>query len=148
VTLRMSWRARRADGGGDGGTHGCTVGGELSAVSGSQKPKFSSIWVEERLRNGSETARETAEFRPRSRPARLLEVINDRGESHCHRNRHRGGRALPVPGCPQGHLPRRSTLTIVTSEVAPPHIVVQGYLFEACRNNKFAENGLRDLKMV
>ena len=80
-----------------------------------QKPKFSSIWVEKRLRNGSETARETAEFRPRSRPARLLEVINDRGESHCHRTRHRGGRALPVPGCPQGRFPRRSTLKRDTS---------------------------------
>jgi hypothetical protein len=37
-------------------------------------------------------------------------VINDRGESHCHRTRHRGGPALPVPGCPQGRFPRRSTL--------------------------------------
>jgi hypothetical protein len=65
----------------------------------------------ERLRNGAETAdRETADFRPRSRPALLLEVINDRGELHCHRIRHRGGRALPVPGCPQGRFPRRSTL--------------------------------------
>jgi hypothetical protein len=61
-------------------------------------------------RNGSETARETAVYRPRSRPALLLEVINDRGELHCHRTRHRGGRALPVPGCPQGRFPRRSTL--------------------------------------
>ena len=95
---------------GDGGTNGCIVGGWALGVSGPQKPKFSSIWVEKRLRNGSETARETAEFRPRSRPALLLEVINDRGELHCHRTRHRGGRALPVPGCPQGRFPRRSTL--------------------------------------
>jgi hypothetical protein len=36
--------------------------------------------------------------------------MNDRGELHCHRTRHRGGRALPVPGCPQGRFPRRSTL--------------------------------------
>jgi hypothetical protein len=96
-------------GGGDAGTNGCAVGGEALGVSGSQKPKFSSIWVEKRTRNGSRTARETAEYRPRSRPALLLEVINDRGESHCHRTRHRGGRALPVPGCPQGRFPRRST---------------------------------------
>ena len=72
-----------------------------------QKPKFSSIWVEKRLRNGSETARETAEFRPRSRPALLLEVINDRGELHCHRTRHRGGRALPMSGCPEGRFTSR-----------------------------------------
>ena len=39
-------------GGGDGGTHGCAVGGGASGVSGPQKPKFSSIWVEKRLRNG------------------------------------------------------------------------------------------------
>ena len=94
----------------DGGTNGCVVGAGAIGVSGPQKPKFSSIWVEKRLRNGSETARETAEFRPRSRPALLLEVINDRGELHCRRTRHRGGRALPVPGCPQGRFPRRSTL--------------------------------------
>ena len=116
------WRAHRACccgcrggrdtpmGGGDGGTNGCVVGGWALGVSGPQKPKFSSIWVEKRLRNGPETARETAEYRPRSRPALLLEVINDRGELHCHRTRHRGGRALPVPGCPQGRFPRRSTL--------------------------------------
>ena len=93
-------------GGNDGGTYGCAVGCGLSSVSGPQKPKFSSIWVEKRLRNGSETAGETAEFRSRSRPAILPEVINDRGESHCHRTRHRGGRALPVPGCPEGRFPR------------------------------------------
>jgi hypothetical protein len=39
-------------------------------------------------------------------------VINDRGESHCHRTRHRGGRALLVLGCPQGRFPRRSTLKV------------------------------------
>jgi hypothetical protein len=94
--------------GGDGGTNGCVVGGEALGVSGPQKPKFSSIWVEKRLRNGSGTAGETAEYRPRSRPALLLEVINDRGELYCHRTRHRGGRALPVPGCPHGRFPRRS----------------------------------------
>ena len=117
------WRAHRACrcgcrggrdtpmGGGDGGTNGCVVGGEALGVSGPQKPKFSSIWVGKRLRNGSETATETADYRPRSRPALLLEVINDRGELHCHRTRHRGGRALPVPGCPQGRFPRRSTLS-------------------------------------
>jgi hypothetical protein len=44
-------------GGGGGGTHGCAVGGGASSVSGPQKPKFSAIWVEERLRNGSETAK-------------------------------------------------------------------------------------------
>jgi hypothetical protein len=83
-------------GGVDGEANGCAVGGELLGVSGSQKPKCSSIWVEERLRYGSEMA----EYRPRSRPALLLEVINDHGESHCHRTRHRGGRALSVSGCP------------------------------------------------
>ena len=104
---------------GGGGTHGCAVGGGASGVSGPQKPKFSSIWVEKRLRNGSETAGETAEFRPRSRPALLLDVINDRGESHCHRTRHRGGRALPVPGCPQGRFPRRSTLKLEKYVIRP-----------------------------
>jgi hypothetical protein len=95
----------------NGETNGCVVGGEAVGVSGPQKPDFLSIWVEKRLRNGSETAKETAEYRPRSRPTLLLlvEVINDRGESHCHRTRHRGGGALPVPGCPQGRFPRRST---------------------------------------
>ena len=99
-------------GGDDGGTNGCVVGGGALGVSGPQKPQFSSIWIEKRLRNGSETARGTAEFRPRSQPALLLEVINDRGELHCHRTRHRGGRALPASGCLQGRFPRRSTLTI------------------------------------
>jgi hypothetical protein len=94
-------------GGGNGETHGCAVGSELLGISGPQKTKFSSIWVEELLRNGWETAG----FRLRSRPALLLEVINDRGESHCHRTRHRRGRALPVSGCPQGRFPRRSTLS-------------------------------------
>jgi hypothetical protein len=92
-------------GGGDGGTNGCVVGGEALGVSGPQKPKFSSIWVERRVRNGSGTARGTAEYRPRSRPALLLEVMNDRAESHCHRTRHRGGRTLPVPGCPTAVFP-------------------------------------------
>ena len=100
-------------GGGDGGTNGCAVGGEALGVSGPQKPNFSSIWMEKRLRNGSGTARGTArgtaEYRPRSRLALLPKVMNDRGESHCHRTRHRGGRALPVLGCPQGRFPRRST---------------------------------------
>jgi hypothetical protein len=64
-------------GGGDGGTNGCVVGAGALGVFGPQKPKFSSLWVEKRLRNGSETARETAEFRPRSRPALLLEVMNE-----------------------------------------------------------------------
>ena len=98
-------------GGGDGGTNGCVVGAGALGVSGPQKPKFSSIWVEKRLRNGSETAGETADYRSRLRPALFLEVMNDRGELHCHRTRHRGGRALPVPGCPQGRFPRRSTLS-------------------------------------
>ena len=103
-------------GGGDGGTNGCVVGAGALGVYGPQKPKFSPIWVEKRLRNGSETARETTDFRPRSRPALLLEVINDRGELHCHRTRHRGGPALPVPGCPQGRFPRRSTLNLSTRQ--------------------------------
>ena len=53
-TVRLPFRGGRGApmGGGDGGTHGCAVGGGLSAVSGPQKPKFSSIWVEKRLRNG------------------------------------------------------------------------------------------------
>ena len=50
--------------------------------------------------------------RPKKRPSfdqaprqvLLLEVINDRGESHFHRTRHRGGRALPVPGSPEGRF--------------------------------------------
>jgi hypothetical protein len=66
-------------GGGDGGTNGCVVGGGALGVSGPQNPKFSSIWVEKRLKDGSETARATADFRRRSRPALLLEVMNDRG---------------------------------------------------------------------
>ena len=41
---------------GDGGTDGCAVGGELLGVPGPQKSKFSSIRVEERLRNGPGTA--------------------------------------------------------------------------------------------
>jgi hypothetical protein len=112
--VHRAWRCRFRGGrdmpmgGGEGGTNGCVVGGGVLGVSGSQKPKFSSIWVEKRLRNGSETARGTAEFRPKSRPALLPEVMNDRGELHCHRTRHRGGRALPVPGCPLGRFPRCS----------------------------------------
>jgi hypothetical protein len=106
----MAWRCGcrgggdTSMGGGDGGTNGCVecvVGGGALGVSGPQKPKFSSIRVEERLRNGSETARETADFRQRSRPALLLGAINDRRELHCRRTRYRGGRALPVPRCPQ-----------------------------------------------
>jgi hypothetical protein len=97
-------------GGDDEGAHGCAVGGELSGVSGLTKPKLSSTGVEKRLRNGSETARGTAEYRPRSRPALLLEVIDHRGESHCRRTRHRGGRALPVAWCPHGRFPQRSIL--------------------------------------
>jgi hypothetical protein len=92
-------------GGGDGGTNGCVVGASAIGVSGLQKPKFSSIWVEKRRRDGSETARETAEFRPRSRPALLLEVMNDRGELHCHRTRHREGRARPCQGAPRAVFP-------------------------------------------
>ena len=68
--------------GGDVGADGCVVGGDHLGVSGPQNPTFCPFWVEKRLRNGSETAGETAEFRPRSRPALLLEVINDRGELH------------------------------------------------------------------
>jgi hypothetical protein len=56
------------------------------------------------FRNSSETARETSEFRPRSRPALFLEVINDHGELHCHRTRHRGGRA-PGQGAPRAVFP-------------------------------------------
>ena len=92
-------------GGGDIGVNGSAVGVELLGVSGPQKPEFSSIWIEERLRNGG-----TAEYRPNPRPALLLEVINDRGESHFHQTMHRGGRALPVPGCHQkqtNNQPRR-----------------------------------------
>jgi hypothetical protein len=39
-------------GGDDGETKGCVVGGEALGISGPQKPKFSTIWVEERLRDG------------------------------------------------------------------------------------------------
>ena len=98
-------------GGGDGGINGCAVGGGLLGVCGTQKPNFLSIWDEERLRNGCEPARETHEFWPRSRPALFLKVINDRVESHWHRTRHRGGRALLVTRCPQGRSPQRSTLS-------------------------------------
>jgi hypothetical protein len=113
-------------GGRDGGTNGCVVSAGALGVSGPQKPKFSPIWVEKRLRNGSETARGTVDFRPRSRPALLLEVINDRGELHCHRTRHRGGRALPVSGCPQGRFPRRSTLITIRTKHAQIHMRRRG----------------------
>jgi hypothetical protein len=97
-------------GGGDVGANGCVVGGDILGVSGPQNPIFYSIWVEKRLRNGSETAGGTAEFLPRSRPAVSSNMINDRGELHCHRTSYRGGRALPVPGCSEGRrFPRRST---------------------------------------
>ena len=43
-------------GGGNVGANVCAVGGDILGVSGPQKPKQSSIWVEKRLRNGSETA--------------------------------------------------------------------------------------------
>ena len=83
----------------------------FEAFLGLKNPKNSYIWIEERLRNGSGTARETAEFRPSPRPALLLEIVNDRGESHFHQTRHRGGRAVPVPGCPEGRrFPRHSIL--------------------------------------
>ena len=97
-------------GGGDGGTNGCIVGGEALGVSGPQNPKFSSIWVEKRLRNGPETAIETAEYRPRSRPALLLEVINDRGELHppsdlaSRRSSPARARVPPGPFSPTLHL--------------------------------------------
>ena len=98
-------------GGVDVEANGCAVDGDILGVSGPQNPKNSSIWIEKRLRNGSGTARETAEFRPSLWPALLLEVVNDRGESHFHRTRHRGGQALPVPGCPEGRrFPRHSIL--------------------------------------
>jgi hypothetical protein len=121
VALRFCGGRDTPMGGGDGGTDECVVGGEALGVSGPQKPTFSSIWVEERLRNGSGTARGTAEFRPRSRPALLLEVSNDRGELHCRRTRHRGGRALHVPGCPHGRFPRRGT--------SAPHMVPRSYAY-------------------
>jgi hypothetical protein len=105
---------------GDIGTNGCVVGGEALGVSGPHKPNFLSIWVEKPLRNDSETARETAEFRPRSRPALFLEVINDRGELHCHRTRHRGGRALPVPGCPEGVCKGTKVPKLVTCSYIGP----------------------------
>ena len=89
-------------GGSDVGANRCAVGGDLLGVSGPQNPKNSSIWIEKRLRNGSGTSRETAEFRPSLWPALLLEVLYDRGESRFHRTRHRGGRALPVPGSLEG----------------------------------------------
>jgi hypothetical protein len=44
-----------------------------------------------RPKNGSETATGTVEKRSSARLARLLVIINDRGESHSHRARHRGG---------------------------------------------------------
>jgi hypothetical protein len=82
------------------------IGGGLSSVSAPQNPKFSPIWVEKRLRNGSGMAGETAEFRSRSRPALLREVITDRGELYCHRTRHRGdvrAVAFRVGAEPSGH---------------------------------------------
>jgi hypothetical protein len=101
-------------GGGDVGADGCAVGGDNLGVSGPQNPFFGPFGSRNGSKNGSETAGETAVFRPRSRLALLLEVINDPGESHCHRTRHRGGRALPVLGCPEGRrYPRRSTFKFV-----------------------------------
>jgi hypothetical protein len=44
-------------GGGDGETKGCVVGSGALGVSVPKKPKFSSIWVDKRLKNGSKTAR-------------------------------------------------------------------------------------------
>ena len=86
------------------GANGCAIGGNLLGVSGPHNSNKSSIWVEKRLRNGSETARGTAEIRPSPRQALLLEIKNDRGELHFHRTRHRRRRALPVPGCLEGRL--------------------------------------------
>ena len=48
-------------GGDDGGAYGCAIGGGLSDVSRLQKPEFSSIRAQKRLRDGSGTARDTAE---------------------------------------------------------------------------------------
>jgi hypothetical protein len=49
------------------------------------KPEFSSIWVEKGLRNGSETARDTTEFWPSSRPALLLARCGYQSWGfHCH----------------------------------------------------------------
>ena len=48
---------------------------ELLGGFGSQNPNFRPFGS----RNGSHTTSGTAEYRPRSRPALLLEVINDRG---------------------------------------------------------------------
>jgi hypothetical protein len=89
-------------GGGDVGANVCVIGGDLLGVPGPQKTKIAVHWGRERLRNGSETAKGTAKFRPSPRKTLLLDVINDRGESHFHRTRHRGGRAMPVPGLPRG----------------------------------------------
>jgi hypothetical protein len=105
-------------------------------VSGPQNPIFS-IWVEKRLRNGSETAGGTAEFRPMSRPALLLEMINDRGESYCHRTRHRGGRVLPVPGCPEGRrYPRRSTFKRMQLKKKIPNPIKKNSTMKKTTNNR------------
>ena len=102
-------------GGSDVGANRCAVGGDLLGVSGPQNPKNSSIWIEKRLRNGSGTARETAEFWPHPWPALLLEVTSDRGESHIHRTRHRGGLALPAPGCSEGRFVGRVRRSVADS---------------------------------
>jgi hypothetical protein len=54
------------------GTHGCAVGCGASGVSGPQKPKFSSIWVEnasgtaeKRLENGRVSVKVAASASPR-----------------------------------------------------------------------------------
>jgi hypothetical protein len=57
-----------------------------------------------RPRNGWETAEKTAigtaEKRSSARLALLLVVMNDRGEFHSHRARHRGGWRLPTLSSP------------------------------------------------
>ena len=71
--------------------------GSKHSVQADLKVKFSEF-------QSRRTARETTKYRPSPRQLLLLEVMNDRGESHFHRTRHRGGRALPVPGSPEGRF--------------------------------------------
>jgi hypothetical protein len=80
---------------------------DLIGVSGPQNPFFLGPFGS---RNGSETARGTAEFRPRPRPALFVQMTTNRGGLLVRWTRHRGGRAQPVPGCPEGRFISRVRL--------------------------------------
>ncbi len=85
-----------------------------NGLTAAQKPNFPPFSAQERLRNGWETAIETAEKRSSAWLALLLVVMNDRGKFHSHRARHRGGWAELVWWCPQGCGPRWSQNIVAT----------------------------------